>query len=97
LDNYGENYLSYDFMLVSSGWDASAGNTVTDIKGWFQSNAIDYAHHLHGNLSSVWTSLGYAGGIPYNVLIDRDKNVRMAENYANGSAWQTCIEEMIGY
>jgi hypothetical protein len=82
---------------MSSGWDASSGNTVTDIKAWFQGNAIDYCNHFHGNLTSVWAGLGYAGGIPFNVLIDRDHNVRMVANYANSAAWQNCIEDMIGY
>jgi hypothetical protein len=42
--------------------------------------------------------LGYDYYIPFNVLIDRDKNVRMVGHQADGagSPWQSTMEEISG-
>jgi hypothetical protein len=65
------------------------------VKGWFQANGIDYCHHYHGSVGA-WDSLGYDYYIPFNVLIDRDKNVRVVGHAATGAPWEDTIKELTG-
>lgn len=75
--------------------NSTGANDVNGIKGWFISNGIDLCHHFHGS-ANPWDSLGYDYYIPFNVLIDRDRMVRVVGHAATGAEWETCIQEITG-
>ncbi len=95
LDSYGETYGPNGFLFTANGDDASP-YSVNEIKAWFQSNAIDYCNHFHGNIVSQWMTLGADNYIPFNLLLDRDGYVRKVGGAATGSDWVACIEDLLG-
>jgi hypothetical protein len=83
--------------LIASSARTGAPYTLPDIKAWFTSNAIDYCHDYHGDVTGVsWSMLGYDGYIPFSVLIDRDKNIRQVGRGSSGAAWQATMDEING-
>lgn len=83
-------------MVIANSSDTSAGYNITDIKGWFEQNGIDFCHDYHGNAYSAWQKLGADGYIPFNVLIDRDKMIRYVGGAATDATWETAIKELCG-
>jgi hypothetical protein len=43
-----------------------------------------------------WNLIGYDYYIPFNVLIDRDKHVRVVGHAATGAPWEDTIKELTG-
>jgi hypothetical protein len=84
-------------VFIASSSRTDSPYTLNDIKGWFTANSIGYCHDYHGDVyAASWSMLGYDGGIPFTVLIDRDKKVRRVGRGSSSAAWKTTMDELIG-
>ncbi|MCH7471463.1 redoxin family protein [bacterium] len=94
LDNFAEFYEPYGYLQVSLSNDSRAQYNLDAIKAWFEGNGIDYIYQFFGHSNSYAESMGYDYYVPYNLLIDRDGNVRRTGGQAFG--WDGLIAELTG-
>jgi hypothetical protein len=93
LDGFAEEYGANGLYVVSNNSDPA--DPLPTLKLWYTSKGWPHVYDYYGNVdTSVWVPYGYSYGIPYNVLIDKDGHIRMAENFADG--WEDIIQQCVG-
>lgn len=86
-----ETYGSYGLYVIGQ----SRSTTNAWAKNKWETDGRTLLHNFYGDINgTVWNTYGYAGGIPFKVLIDRDGNIRQNGNWM--SNFITTIKECCG-